>query len=538
VEARIIRTCKRLFLVSLLGFGVIAPAGADTSGLSDYLKARAADADGDSVVAAAGYARALGDVPASRVVAVRAYREALATGDIPLAVRAAAILRGTGEAPADLPLLPLAIAASRNDPVAAEAAIVALGPTPLNVLAPSLRAWLAFERGQDPAPALAAAGKNPVTQRLAAETAALLQLARGDVDRGVDRGLATIQTLRATGSPIDLRLSAAQLLFGNGHADVARTLLDGDDPVFAALREGTPAKPTLGFGVSRLLGRIASDLAEQDAAEMSIALSRTALIANPANDRARLLLASALARDGATDLSLATLDAMPPASPFATTATAARITILSNAGRDAEALALARQGAGRPRATADDWQSYADRLTAADRPAEAAPWYRRILDADPAAWTAWLQYGGALEQSGDWPGGRAALRKAVALAPAEPLALNYLGYAQVERGVDVAASTAMLERAHALKPRDDSITDSLGWAYVITGQTARALPLLERAAAGDPVNAEIGEHLGDLYWKIGRRYEARYAWRAASLTATTGDAARLAAKIVQGLPAK
>ena len=536
MEARTIPICKRLFLASVLSLGVVAPAGADTSRIADYMKARVADADGDSERAAAGYARALAAMPSSTVVAARAYREALAAGDIPLATRAAAVLRGTADAPADLPLLPLALAAARNDAPAAEDAVAALAPTPLAVLVPSLRAWIAYDRGQDGAAAIAAAaaGKNPVTQRLAAETRALLQIARGDVDGG----LAAVQTLRATGSPIDLRLSAAQLLFGNGHADAARTLLAGSDPIYVALRQGPSATPTLGFGVSRLLGRIASDLAEQDAPALSIALSRTALIASPANDRARLLLASALARDGATARALATLDAMPPASPFAATAAAARITILANAGRDDEALALARAGAVRADAAPGDWQVYADRLTAADRPAEAAAWYRRILDADPREWSAWLQYGGALEQSGDWPGARAALQKAVAIAPREPLALNYLGYAQAERGIDVGASIAMLERARALKPDDGSIVDSLGWAYFVNGDTARALPLIERAAAGDPVNAEIGEHLGDLYWTIGRRYEARYAWRAATLTAEAADRARLSTKIVQGLPAK
>ena len=47
----------------------------------------------------------------------------------------------------------------------------------------------------------------------------------------------------------------------------------------------------------------------------------------------------------------------------------------------------------------------------------------------------------------------------MALAPAEPLALNYLGYAQAERRVDVPASIAMLQRAHAAKPDDASIAD-------------------------------------------------------------------------------
>jgi len=525
-----------VILAAAGAIAAIVPAGADTANVATYLNARAADGAGQVDSAAAGYARALAAAPANPVIAVHAYRLGLAAGDIALATRAAAVLNGTADAPGDTPLLPLAIAAAANDPAGAGAAIDALAKTPLAFLTPSLRAWLAFTQGGDPGPSIAAANaaKNPVAQRLAAETAALLQIARGDTAGG----LVTVQTLRETGSPIDLRLSAAQLLFGKGEAEVARALLTGSDPVFAALRAGVPAQPTLAFGVSRLLGRVAGDLADQDAAPLSIALSRTALIASPGNDRARLLLAAAIAHEGGTARALAVLDGVPATSPFARAATDARLTILDGADRDDEALALARQGAERPDATQAARQAYADRLVNAGRFAEAADWYRRIVAVAPTEWVGWMQYGGALEQAGDWPAARVALQKAVALAPAEPLVLNYLGYAQATRGIDMRASTAMLERARALKPDDGSIGDSLGWAYYLGGDVARALPLIESAAAGDPRNAEIGDHLGDVYWTVGRRYEARYAWRAAALTAPAADEARIAGKIARGLPAR
>lgn len=180
----------------------------------------------------------------------------------------------------------------------------------------------------------------------------------------------------------------------------------------------------------------------------------------------------------------------------------------------------------------DDWQVYADQLIAAKRPADAVPWYERVTRADPAIpWAAWLQYGGALDQAGRKDEADAALAKAVELGPDEPLALNYLGYARIERGQDVPGSLALLEKASKLAPDDASITDSLGWAYFKAGQTKRGLPLVERAAMTEPANAEINAHLGDIYWALGRRYEARYAWRAAALTADDGEQARLAAKI-------
>jgi len=127
------------------------------------------------------------------------------------------------------------------------------------------------------------------------------------------------------------------------------------------------------------------------------------------------------------------------------------------------------------------------------------------------------------------------LERAAKLAPNEPLILNYLGYAQIERRQNVDAALDLLRKASALKPQDAAITDSLGWAHYVTGDLNAAVPVLERAAAGAPGDATINEHLGDALWTAGRRYEARYAWAAASVYAEGDVAARLAAKVREGM---
>ena len=549
MEARIIPTCSRHLLALVLvplSLGVPAAARADQGDLAAYMRARVADADGRMTAATRDYAAALAGAPDSAIVALPAYREALAAGDIALATRAAAVLRKADQAPVDLALLPLAVAAARGDAVAADAAIADLNRGPLGILAPALRGWTAFARGQDVAPALddASTTRDPLATRLALEQRAVLQLARGDTPNG----LATLRATLAAGAPVDVRIEAAMIVLGRGDASSARAILVGDDPVVIALRDSgtregggptpTPnAAPTLGFGVSQLLSRVAADLTRQRATELSIAMTRSALIADPGNDRARLLLARALSRDGATDRALAELAAIRASSPFARIADGTRIAVLAGAGRDDQALAAAKARADAPGAGSDDFQIYGDQLVAADRHAEAARYYRRVLDAGAQQdWGAWLQYGGALDEAGDWTAARPALERAVALAPTEPLALNYLGYAIAERGGNIAASTKLLERARTLKPDDLSIVDSLGWAYYRGGSPRRALPLIERAAAGQPANAEIGEHLGDVYWALGRHYDARYAWRAAALTADASDTQRIADKIARGLP--
>ena len=112
--------------------------------------------------------------------------------------------------------------------------------------------------------------------------------------------------------------------------------------------------------------------------------------------------------------------------------------------------------------------------------------------------------------------------------------LNYLGYSQVERGENLAVAEARIARALALRPNDGAITDSLGWAQFMRGKHREAVETLEKAAQAEPADPEINEHLGDAYWAVGRRYEARYAWRAARLYADDEASARIATKIANG----
>ena len=62
-----------------------------------------------------------------------------------------------------------------------------------------------------------------------------------------------------------------------------------------------------------------------------------------------------------------------------------------------------------------------------------------------------------------------------------------------------------------------SIADSFGWALYKLGDLDRARGLIE-AARDDlkPKNHwEIEDHLGDIYWHLGREDDARTAWETA-----------------------
>lgn len=513
-------------MLAIVG-GWAAPAVAAPGPLAAYLAARVAAAEGRANAAAGDFAVALDGWPDDPAIAVRAYREAMISGDETLALRAARVLEAEKVAPIDVALLDMAIAARRRDAARFDAAVARLDDGPLRILSPSLRGWAALDRRQPVEPMLASAGKEPVARRLADETRVLIALAARQMD-----GKAARLLVEATRPPADTRIAAAALIAGRGDEANARAMLT--DPLVSATRKTLGAKPSLGFGVSRLLLRVAGELVSEGPRPLVIALTRTALIADPGNDRARLLLAEALSKDEAWGSALAAVEGVDPRGAFAHRAAIVRVGLLAEADRQGEALMLAKGLATDRRATIEDWQLYADQLVAAKRPADAVPWYRRVTEADPPLpWAAWLQYGGALDQAGLKDEADAALARAVALGPDEPLALNYLGYSRIEREQDVPASLALLERASKLAPEDASITDSLGWGYFKAGQVRRALPLVERAAMAEPANSEINDHLGDIYWALGRHYEARYAWRAAALTADAGAQAELAAKIAR-----
>lgn len=524
----------RLALASLLALAP-GPALADISGLAAYVRARVAGARGEPGRAAADYARALAispDIP----VAIRAYREALAAGDLELADRAIAILDRAGVTPEDAVLLRVARAARTGDAAALEAGTARLARTRLVILAPVLRAWTARARGGDPLAALGATGTEPVARRLATEARAFFLIATG---REVE-ALTLIRSLGGIDAGSDLRIGAAQLLGGRGKINLARQLFPGDQAGMGVALARAGVGPSLGFGVSRLFARVAADLTSgDDPNPLAIALTRAALLAEPGNDRARLLLANALGKQGAADHALAVLGGIGANGPFARAAATARVATLTRADRRPEALAHAARAVVRPEADRDDWQLYADLLADTGRVADSLPFYRRIAAGEGAdEWVVWMQLGGALEQAGRWPEARTALARAVDLAPDEPVALNYLAYARLSRGEATRDSTRLLERAHRLAPENAGITDSLGWAYHLTRDTPRALPLLERAAEAEPTNAEIADHLGDAYWTLGRRFEARHAWTAAALVADGPDKVRIDAKLLTGPPGR
>lgn len=67
----------------------------------------------------------------------------------------------------------------------------------------------------------------------------------------------------------------------------------------------------------------------------------------------------------------------------------------------------------------------------------------------------------------------------------------------------------------ALRPSSGFFADSLGWVYFRLGDYDNAVLWLEKAIQLEPLDPVITEHLGDVYWKVGRYFEAEYKWQLA-----------------------
>jgi tetratricopeptide (TPR) repeat protein len=262
---------------------------------------------------------------------------------------------------------------------------------------------------------------------------------------------------------------------------------------------------------------------------------------NPQSSSAIGLLALLLSGQDRTDEALALLRSVPPSDALVSQIRDVQVRILTNAKRLNDAYQVAATAAAAPGAEAADYSRLGDVLQAMKRHSQAADAYGRAITIAQAQnlkgelWTLLLLRASALEEANRWPEARTALQQGLALAPDEPLLLNFLGYAELERGENMDAAEEMIRKASELAPDDASITDSLGWAEFKRGKVADAIATLQRAAEKDPGQAEIQEHLGDALYRSGHRYEASYAWRASLVTAEDEIAARVKSKLATGL---
>ncbi len=276
-------------------------------------------------------------------------------------------------------------------------------------------------------------------------------------------------------------------------------------------------------------------------------------LANDADDW-RLYAASQLIDAKGLDGAQRVIDRVSATSPFAPDAEITRANILLERRSDAEAAAAAERAlalggdrwsvvasagdiyrtAGRARdsiatfsralsmvESAEDradvlgYRAYAHRFSG-NIPAASAD-ARAAFEIDQSVDTRLLYVSILMDDPDGWRDGIRVARSLFAEQPDSVLRLNALGYALIQHAEGLEEGYRLLWRGFNYGQTDYSVVDSLGWAYYLYGHFEEARALIERATdltQADP-NSEILDHLGDVYWRLNRRDEARTTWRSA-----------------------
>lgn len=542
-----------LLMAAPIQQAVAADVRADAA-LQALANARLAEASGKPQSALAALAVVASHSPGLPGLDERLLESALLTGDLVVARSAAARLWQDGDRRIGVRIALLSDALRRSDWAGArlyvEQAEDKTGRDPVaRLILPVLSAWVGVAmREHRPESMLLsqASGQSSASASVFGLEAALIQLAsRRPTDAltqisGVSlddpgaqmlalRVAATLESGGLTDAAADLRQRAVTAI---GQRDDPMLLLPGG--AITDVRSGIAHWFTL---LSDSLNRTPGTNVK-----FPLIFARAGQWIEPGDWQGRLALVEALNKAGQADLAISLLAGQRGRVPAVLALRHAELVAAS--GDMAAAIPLANAAVAAPDSPRSLLIRYADLLRQSGDPVLAMAALSRLESALTESDEDQGLRGQILTSKAEllikdqrWTEAQPMLEQAVKLLPGDAATLNFAGYSALERRHNVAQAMTRIEAAWRLRPQSAGITDSLGWAYYVTGKTDKAVELLERAMRGEPRNPVIVEHLGDAYWTAGHRFAARYQWRAATLLAEDAMADRLAIKLRDGLSA-
>ncbi len=499
-----------------------------------FLAGQAAVHQGRSGEAAGYFGRAVGNKTTSgaaategRVLAVRAFTAALLAGDVSKAAALAPMGEGIDPPLRRFSVLvrgveALAEGQSKQARVLLAGADAAAGHEAAAAL---LAPWAAAAAGDANAsivhPIIA---DEPISQFFAnLDQGKLFERAHR-----YDEAETAFRALIAKGDPGGIAsLNLGEMLERRGRAGDAAVIYDSalrrnsDNNVLKAanarIAAGQPAPrmQTLRQGAAEALMAPAGQLVAQKEGEFALAYLRLALRLDPNRDEAWVLVGDILS--GTNDIEGARAAYRSPqagSDQFLSARDKLAWSYQKSGDADA-ALKIARETLSAAPGDSGAAVTLADLLRSGEHYAESA----RVLDGVIAAagdQTDWrLLYMRAVdnEASGHWPDAERDLQTALKKQPDEPQLLNFLGYSWIDRGEKLDAALSMVQKAVSLQPDSGAMLDSLGWGYFHLGDFKSAVEKLESAVVLEPADPDVNNHLGDAYWRVGRRIEAQYQWR-------------------------
>jgi Flp pilus assembly protein TadD len=514
-----------------------APAAAAQEASDIYWNAQRQELSGRSGDALKSFARLLATSPDSEAAANSLLAAAIREDSLPDAVAAARAIAKTRPAGADTPLLLFVDAFRRKKWKEADTSIAMLeAGLDFAFVTPILRGWLNIAQGRPSGFSASAVQSNGLTAYYGDDQQIYFDLADGNLPQARLK----LRNYRGYAEPHGEALA----ILAMGPFVEAR-----DSEFAAALAQQINLEPsmfshpriTAELGLSVLFARLAVALQEQKQPEKALFFARLATWISPQSDPAKLTFAAITEAGPMRAKARAAVASIAPTSPFWMEAVGQIIDLSETPD---EAIAVAREAAKVRPESPQLLLLLARSMERAGKVDQAVVVYRRLIglkgadNHDRSRAVHLLMLATALDANNDWNGALGALEDAIRVDPQNAQALNCLGYSLLERRIDVKRGFELVARAYQLAPQSAAITDSLGWAHFLQGNVAAAIPLLERAVAASIDDVAINEHLGDAYWAAGRKTEARFAWKAASLSAEKKAAERLATKIDLGWTAE
>lgn len=544
---------RSLLLATVATAGFALPLTAE--GLAgSYLAARHASAASDYASASVYYTAALVRDPSNPVLLENAVLAQIGLGAVDRAVPIARRMQQSGIKSQFADVVMLADTLARKDyaQVAADfQAGLALGP----LVDQLVLAWGELGQGRM-AEALAAFDAAATADGL--QVYALYHKALALASAGDFEGADKILSGDASG-PISLNrrglMARMQILSQLERNADAVALIDASfnvelDPAMSALRTRLGAGEVLAFdmvrdatdGEAEVFLTLASALNGDADIGLTLVYARIAQFLRPGNADAILFVADLLAQQNQFDLASQTFNLIAQDDPAYIAAEMGRADALYNDGKKDAALEVMEQLAKSHGNTSAVMVTLGDMLRRGERYDDAAAVYTSAIallgTPKPAHWSIYYTRGIAEERLGRMDAAEADMRLALKLSPDQPQVLNYLGYAFVDAGRNLDEALAMIQRAVAARPDDGYIIDSLAWTYYRMGRFADAVEPMERAAEIEAVDPIVNDHLGDIYWAVGRTLEAQFQWRRAlSFKPDAKDEARILRKLDLGLDA-
>ncbi len=230
------------------------------------------------------------------------------------------------------------------------------------------------------------------------------------------------------------------------------------------------------------------------------------------------LLLAELAYDQRRDLDLAFswLDKIPATSKSAVRGEMLRVQLLTEAGRDAEALATVRKAAQASPDSSELVEIEVRLLARQKQMNQALETAQKAAKRWPNNAEVFFLLGSLQDETGDKKAAFKTMEHLLALHPDNYQALNYVGYTLAEENRDLDRAMTLLVRANEIAPNMSYIVDSLAWAYYKAGKIDDALKEIRRAVTLDEhTDASIWEHYGDIAAQAGLKDEARTAYQKA-----------------------